>query len=325
MATIPGSHFLVTAGAPVNVVETTTGTGLSAPVAGDFNLEVFVGNIANLPPLTPGYQGFAVLSPSGLEIDLISGTYAVTDNGTGNDTISAYGNDETISGGSANVTLNVLGSGDVANGGGQDTINVSGNSDFVHGAGNDSISVTGQNDQIYAGTGNDTISIQSNNDAVYGESGADTINVQGAFDTVFGGSASETISVSGHDDTVFAGSGDETITAVGLSQMVFVGSGNDTINLIGSGSSVFAGNSNDVVNLGGTHQTFVDQPATYQDTVVGFDQSNGDRIHLTTDSVSNAVANATPANGGADTKITLSDGSTILLKGVTHIDSSFFS
>jgi len=325
MATIPGSHFLATAGSPVNVVETTTGTGLPAPIPGDFNLEVFVGNIANLPPLTPGYEGFAVLSPNGLEIDLISGTYAVTDNGTGDDTINAYGTHETISGGSANVSLNVFGNGDVANGGGQDTINVSGNADVVHGVGDDSITVTGHNDQIYAGTGNDTISIQSNDDIVYGDSGADTIGVQGAFDAIFGGSASETITVSGHDDTVFAGSGDETITAVGFNQIVFVGSGNDTVNLTGSDGLVFAGTGNALVNLGGINQTFVDQPGTYQDTVVGFDKAGGDRIHLTTDTVSNAVANATPANGGADTQITLSDGSTILLKGVTHINGSFFS
>ena len=51
--------------------------------------------------------------------------------------------------------------------------------------------------------------------------------------------------------------------------------------------------------------------------MVGFDQAAGDRIHLTgSDTV--AVASATQGQqGGADTLITLGDGSTILLVGVT--------
>ena len=72
--------------------------------------------------------------------------------------------------------------------------------------------------------------------------------------------------------------------------------------------------------------TFADGPNTYSDTVTGFSQASGDTIHLTgSDTPAYAVANATPQNGGADTLITLNDGSTILLKGVSHIDSSFFS
>src|SRR6185437_14317973 len=115
MATIPGSQFDATApGQPVNVVVTTTGTGLPPTVPGAFNLEVFVGALTSAPT-TPaaGYQGLAVLTSSGLELDLISGAFAVTDNGSGNDTLSAFGSNETISGGGANVTLNLFGSNDV--------------------------------------------------------------------------------------------------------------------------------------------------------------------------------------------------------------------
>ena len=71
--------------------------------------------------------------------------------------------------------------------------------------------------------------------------------------------------------------------------------------------------------------TLADAGKKFTDTVVGFDQAAGDRIHLTSDTVANAVAHSAQVNAGADTLITLSDGSTILLKGVTHIDSSFFS
>ena len=79
------------------------------------------------------------------------------------------------------------------------------------------------------------------------------------------------------------------------------------------------------VTFTGSNMTLADGGNKFADTVVGFDQSVGDRIHLTSDSVANAVAHSTQVNGGADTLITLGDGSTILLKGVSHIDSSFFS
>jgi len=59
--------------------------------------------------------------------------------------------------------------------------------------------------------------------------------------------------------------------------------------------------------------------------VIGFSDAAGDRIHLTTDTISDALAHSTQVNGGADTLISLSDSSTILLKGITHIDSGFFA
>jgi len=279
MATVPGAHFLFTASLPPNIVETTTGTGLPAPILGDFNLEVFVGSAGNAPPLAPGYQGLAVLSPSGLELDLISGVFAVTDEGTsGNDTLSAYGAGETIIGSPSGTTLNVFGNADTAvGGGGSDAINVSG---FV--------------------------------DLVEGGSGSDTIGVSGLFDTVDGGTGAT-----------------DLITAGGVFNQVNAGTGNDTINLTGTDdtvtSGVGAGVNQDLINLSGTNLTVSDGPNQYADTVVGFDQSVGDRIHLTTDTVADALAHSTQVNGGADTLITLSDGSTILLKGVTHIDGTFFS
>jgi hypothetical protein len=277
MATIPGSQFIASApGMPVNVQETTTGTGLPTPTAGDFNLEVYVGSLANVPALAPGYQGLAVLTSGGLELDLISGAYAVTDNGTGLDSISAYGDNQTVSGGAANVTLNVYGYGDVATGGGQDTIGAFGDFETVTGGGNDLITDNGNFDQINDG------------------GGADTITVTGSFDA---------INLSGTDTVGFLGGSYDTVTA-----------------------GAQPGTNADLINLsaGTNNFTFADGSNIYADTVVGFDQATGDRIHLTTDTVSDALANSTQVNSGQDTLITLSDHSTILLKGVTHVDSSFF-
>jgi hypothetical protein len=86
-----------------------------------------------------------------------------------------------------------------------------------------------------------------------------------------------------------------------------------------------AANASTLVYTGETNQTFVDTAAIYNDTVIGFSDAAGDRIHLTTDTVRDALAHSTQVNGGADTLISLSDSSTILLKGITHIDSGFFA
>jgi Ca2+-binding RTX toxin-like protein len=315
MATIPGSQFVATApGQPVSVVETTTGTGLPSTVPGAFNLEVFVGSIPSVPGLAPGYQGLAILGPSGLELDLVAGAFAVTDNGGGNDTLSAFGANETVIGGTAGATLNLFGTGETARGGsGPDTINVFGNSD----------SVTG-------GTGNDTIFVGGTGDTVTAGSGNNLIDVSGAGDLITGGGGSDTINAFANFDTVNAGAGTESITGAGASDLIRLGAGSDTVNVTGASdtvtSGISAGSNQGVINLFGTGTTLTDRANNYADTVVGFDQAGGDRIHLTgTDTVAFAVANSTQVNSGADTLITLNDGSTILLKGVTHIDGSFFS
>lgn len=55
------------------------------------------------------------------------------------------------------------------------------------------------------------------------------------------------------------------------------------------------------------------------DAIAGFDQPGCDRVRRT---ARDAVAAAVPV-AGVDTKVTLSDGSTILLKGVVRVDGSF--
>jgi hypothetical protein len=240
MATIAGSHFDATSPvAPVSIGFDSGGSP-PAPSGGAFNLEIFVGSDANAPAVAPSYQGLAVLSPSGSELDLISGAYAIVDNGTGDDTIDANGANETITGGGGSDTLVLNGNGNIAN----------------------------------SGTGNDTVGLSGNNDMA-NINGTDTVNVSG-----------------GTLDTVTAGAG------------------NGLINLAGSASDF----------------TLVDGPNIYSDTVVGFNQAAGDTIHLTgSDTASYAVAHSQPANGGQDTMIMLNDGSTILLKGITSINGSFFS
>src|SRR5262249_16641054 len=170
MATIPGSQFTATASLPVNVVETTTGTGLPPTVPGAFNLEVFIGDPNNAPPIDPGYQGLAVLSPDAPSIDLIQGAFAITDDG---DTITARGDNQTISGGAAFVNLILDGNSEVANGGGLagDTILVNGNTDTVNGgSGPEDIEVHGTGNTINAGSGADTINVYTDGNVINGGS-----------------------------------------------------------------------------------------------------------------------------------------------------------
>jgi hypothetical protein len=301
---IPGSQFSVSAGVPVNVVTTSTGTGLPAPIAPDLNLEVFVGPVADMPPLFSGYQGLAVLTSGGHELDLISGAYAVTDNGTsGNDTLTAFGALETVTGSSSGTTLNLSGTSEVANAvGGNNLITVSGTLDTVNGGGNDTVAVLGFDD-VVNGSPN----------------GTDQYTINGNLDTVStGGSATDTVGVSGSFDLVnLAGTDSVSVT-------------NGSFDTVTAGAQTGANAS--TINLSSAVNTFTLAygPNKYTDTVVGFNASAGDTIHLnSTDgglaNINAIVGTQVSENGGLDTLITLADGSTILLKGVAHVDSSFFS
>jgi hypothetical protein len=126
---------------------------------------------------------------------------------------------------------------------------------------------------------------------------------------------------------VDGGKGADSITVIGDYNTVSGGAGLDTIDVIGAGNTVRSGadGSDARIDLSGSFDTFESGANSYHDTIIGFDQAAGDRIQLTTESVSTALAHSHQVNGGHDTLITLQDGSTILLKGVSHINASFFS
>jgi hypothetical protein len=281
MATIPGSQF--GASTTTTVVKTPTGGGFT-PIHRGFNPEVFTGTGATAPPAAAASP---VLSPSGLSLDLVAGAFAVTDNGSGShdaalsggpDTVTFYGNFDSVGGGSGNDTIGVTGAGDTVTAGGGNVINLT----------NSFAAVTG-------GSGSDTITALGNYDTISGGSGADSISVTGTFDLIRTGIGSDTVNVTGANDTVMSG--------------------------VGAGAG-----QNALIKLSGANMTIADGPHAYSDTVVGFDQAAGDTIQLTgADTSVYAVAHQTQENGGQDTLITLNDGSTILLKGVSHIDSTFFS
>jgi hypothetical protein len=82
--------------------------------------------------------------------------------------------------------------------------------------------------------------------------------------------------------------------------------GNQTVTL-GSGAGTVYGGAADTVGAGtGTgsidffaaaNELFLDQTGVYADTIANFSQPNGDRIRLTTDTVSNALAHSMQVRG----------------------------
>jgi Ca2+-binding RTX toxin-like protein len=100
------------------------------------------------------------------------------------------------------------------------------------------------------------------------------------------------------------------------------GAGNDTVYTSGNNDTVGAGSGNTSITWSGTNHTFTDGPSVYNDTIVGFDNAVGDTIKI---SGTGHTVTTTATVNGTDTLVTLSDSSTILLKGVTSAPPGFFS
>jgi Ca2+-binding RTX toxin-like protein len=348
MASIAGSQFDATASTPVNVVITSDGSGLPPPTPGDFNLEVWTGGS---PPSSPasGYQGLLV-DYGGQYANLIAGAFSLADTGTGGHFIQADAAGETVVGASGDVIEtqgandSVTGNGNVILSYGANTsatlstgnntfLDLSGNGDSVTGgSGNNFVFFSGTGNTYTGGSGNDTImaNVGSTGDSITAGSGSDLIYSFDQNNTIVGGSGSDTVDVFANNNTVTGGSGPDTVLVVGTGNVVTGGPANDTITVIGNSNTVSGGAGSDSIAIYGSSDVFLDTHATYNDTIVGFG-SGTNTINLTTntgttgDTAAYAVANQTPQNGGQDTLVTLNDGSTILLKGVTSVSSGFFS
>lgn len=103
MASIPGGQFSFSAAhGSVNVVQTPDGTSLPSPVAGAFNLELVTSPQGTNYTLPAGYQGVALLSNGGQELDLLNGNINVAVTGTLADTVLGGDGNDTIQGGTGN-------------------------------------------------------------------------------------------------------------------------------------------------------------------------------------------------------------------------------
>lgn len=283
MATIAGSQFNASASAiafpgGVNVVETSTGTGLPAAIPTDFNLEVYTGPAAGAPTTPyPGYQGLAILSPGGYSIELLGSGYAVTDNGSSGAmlTTGPTATGDTITGGGGFDNLILNGTGNTANGGagggyievdgngntvntgtGPQAVNVNSNNDTVNvGSGNNTITISGNHALVTGGTGSDTITAVGNNETISGGTGPELINATGTGTSLTGGSGNDTLNVFGNGDTITGGSGSDTIGLYGNSDVGIGGAGPDNVIVTGSGATFTSGGGNDTIGLYGSSET----------------------------------------------------------------------
>jgi Ca2+-binding RTX toxin-like protein len=115
---------------------------------------------------------------------------------------------------------------------------------------------------------------------------------------------------------VHGGSGPDLIVGGDANDTVFGGSGADTID---------GGAGHNLITAGTGGTLIQDSGVRGQDTVVGFNQAHGDGITFSgqdAGTVAHVVATATVSGGS--TTITLPDGSTMTLLGITHIDNTFF-
>jgi len=237
MASVTGSRLAFFApgisGADVNVVLTPDGTGVAAPIAGKFNIEVFTSAAGGL---APGYQASAFIQDA-IQLtnnliqagtinsteQLLAGNYTVIDQ-TGSQTIQIVGNG---AGGAGSSTTVVGSSGDKISGSSIATnsqlIDVSGTNPsaikgaqtVTGGAGNTTV-WAGTGGQITGGTGAMTVaginqvgdqSLNSANNKVSGGAGNLTVFDMGKGNVITGSTSGFT-----YVDDNYAGGGGNTIT-----------------------------------------------------------------------------------------------------------------
>jgi Ca2+-binding RTX toxin-like protein len=299
MASIPGGQFTFSAAhQPVNLVVAASGASLPPPIPGDFNLEVITSPIGTSYPLPPGYQGVALLSQGGHELDMLRGSYSVAVTGSGADTVQGgTGNDTIIGGTGAELIYGGHGNDLIIGGTGPDTI--------YGGAGNDTITGGTGPELIHGGPGNDLISGGTGPDTIYGGAGNDTIHGGTGPELIHGGPGNDLISGGTGPDTIYGGAGNDTIHG---------GTGPDTIAAGPGHNDIYTGTGPDLVQ---------DTGPVGHDTVFGF--GHNDHISFVGEdpnSIQHVVATAQEHNGNMT--VTLPDGSSITLMGITHINGGFF-
>lgn len=152
-----------------------------------------------------------------------------------------------------------------------------------------------------------------------------TVVDQGSGDTIALSEGMQTV-VGALGDTVIGGSGNGLIDGSGGSQGIAGGSGAMTV-LGGSGDTISGGSGTLFADIAAKSRVLIgDSGLKGSDTVTGFSQVAGDRITLageTPAAISAVLASAQTKNG--NTVITLPDGTTMTLVGLTSIDKSFFA
>ena len=159
----------------------------------------------------------------------------------------------------------------------------------------------GGNDILAGGGGNDQIYGNLGDDAVYGNSGLDILFGGRGLDHVFGGTDNDVLYGNIDDDNVFGNVGDDTL---------FGGAGNDVINGNLGDDDITGGLGNDTLSGNGGADEFALITGFGRDVVTDFNGAAGDRVSIVGDL-------ASTADSAAGLVITLTDGASITLTGIT--------
>lgn len=150
--------------------------------------------------------------------------------------------------------------------------------------GHDTLTGGGGNDYIDGRGGNDSIVANEGDDIVVGGAGNDAINGNSGADHLEGGSGSDTIRGGQNDDVLVGQDGADFISGDVGNDALYGGAGGDTFNF-------FAGAGADVV--------------------ADFNRAEGDSVRIESGTY-------TLSQAGANTVITMNDGSVMTLQNVTY-------
>lgn len=233
--------------------------------------------------------------------------------GAGDDTVGAFFGNATAMGDDGNdLVYGNAGADTLEGGAGNDTIvgsvlGVTAGADSMEGgAGNDLV--------IGAGSGGNRIFGDGGADSLVGGGGADLVDGGDGNDQAFGMAGSDTLIGGIGDDNLQGGAGNDSIQGGAGADTLWGGAGTDTL-VGGAGADIFY-----MRNLGsGTSQTITD-----------FSGTDGDRLHFTGITQLTVAAGAPSATGtvanvalsGGNTVITMPDGSTITLVGITALPAN---
>ena len=207
--------------------------------------------------------------------------------------------------------------GDSINGSaGADSLFGNGGSDTITGeAGDDVIVCTdaGPDTSTYlrGGDGNDAIDGGSGFDDINGNRGNDTIDGgAGGSDWLVGGQGDDMITAHAGDNILYGNLGNDTLQGGSGNEVLRGGQGDDSISG-GAGNDWISGDrGNDTMSGGAGADIFHTFVGAGIDRVVDFNTAEGDRVQV------DIGSNYTVAQNGADTVITLTDGSQMILMGV---------
>ncbi|WP_028467243.1 DUF4347 domain-containing protein [Nisaea denitrificans] len=294
---LQGSRFLDSLGAGASVdVRTITfsGAGVTTPQTIEISdqstgsgVEAFIFDLSALP-------AGSTLVLNDIDFAIVIGNVTVNSSGNGPIYLAGDSSAQTVSLGNFGDTI--------AGGGGTDTVDGGYGEDLVYGnQGNDSLFGGGGQDTLFGGQDQDSLNGGNDNDVLYGNMGEDTLIGGGNSDLLYGGQG---------NDIVYGNLGDDSLNGNIGNDILFGGQGNDVVNG-GDGADQIAGNQGDDTLVGGGGaDTFL----------FGFDTGNDQVSDFTAGIDSLQVANGltyTAEDSGGNTQLTLSDGGTVTLIGVS--------